>query len=174
MIKVLTDTINYLTTTTLLSNIRGDKLSFDAHNMNDKTNILMSHSLLTKTTEIFQLCVMSLIMIIGNTWLVASRAVMLVTTSPVSRHTTLSIVPIFHMIYRFPDGPGLGRYTHVSHFTTVYTLKLIWWGFLPHFLSFSGTLHWGGPAGFQTFCCYLLSCVELQCEKWHRHIIKVL
>ena len=80
MIKVLTDTINYLTTTTLLSNIRGDTLSFDAHNMDDKTNILMSYSLLTKTTEIFQLCVMSLIMIIGNTWLVASRAVMLVTT----------------------------------------------------------------------------------------------
>ena len=62
-----------------MSNIRGDELSFDAYNMNDKTNILMSYSLLTKTTEIFQLCVMSLIMIIGNTWLVASRAVMLVT-----------------------------------------------------------------------------------------------
>ena len=90
MIKVLTDTINYLTTTTLLSNIRGDKLSFDAHNMNDKTNILMSYSLLTKTTEIFQLCVMSLIMIIGNTWLVASRAVMLVTSqSPDTQHCQL-------------------------------------------------------------------------------------
>ena len=108
--------------------------------MNDKTNILISYSLLTKTTEIFQLCEMSLIMIIGNTWLVASRAVMLVTTRPVSRHTTLSIVPIFHMIYRFLDGPGLGRYTHVSHFTTVYTLELIWWGFLPHLLLF--TLFW--------------------------------